>query len=437
MPLHQAHDDRQHAAEFLKTLDLWFPLRLAERTRLQVQVRVEPNGAAATILKGLEAHGRGAARFVASQTGSSDSSDVLLWVNGQLSDDFSRDDETARAFQRIRHIVDNALLQIEGGGKSGEGMEDATREYLMKVGALKGMLNERARGQQPSEKDYGALRSELVSIQVIRDRLPTFVLTYPTLQEFWLFIKPKFATYNERTEFLRQEFAPILSWLEGGATGGDIAAGSGAARRTAAGRAASMIKVLLLSANPIDAPLSIDEEFRAIDAKIRGSDHRDDVQLILHGAVRLEDIPGLLMRYKPHVVHFSGHGDKVAIELTTTDGTGRLVPPDALADIFRVLKDNVRVVLLNACDSAPQAEAIVSVIDFAVGMSDEIDDGAAIAFAAAFYEALGYGKSVQDAFDLALVQLTGAGADRSLAKLHKRRGVKPSDIVLVTPQPPQ
>jgi hypothetical protein len=428
--------DRQHAEEFLKILDSWLPLRLPERTRLQVQVRVELNGKAAAILKGLEAHGRGAARFVASQTGSSDSSIVLWWVNGQLSDDFSRDDETARAFHRVRHIVDNALLQVEGGAKSGA-MEDATREYLMKVGTLKGMLNQRARGQQPSEGDYAALRSELVSIRAIWDRLPTFVLTYPTLQEFWIFIKPTFATYNERTEFLRQEFAPILSWLEGGVEGGDAVSGARATRRSEARRSGSMIKVLLLSANPLDAPLSIDEEFRAIDAKIRASDHRDSVDLIKHGAVRLEDIPSLLMRHKPHVVHFSGHGDKVAIELTTSDGRGHLVPPNALADIFRVLKDNVRVVLLNACDSAPQAEAIVSVIDCAVGMSDEIEDEAAIAFAAAFYEALGYGRSVQDAVDLALVQLTGAGADRSLAKLHKRRGVKPSDIVLVTPQRPQ
>jgi hypothetical protein len=198
-----------------------------------------------------------------------------------------------------------------------------------------------------------------------------------------------------------------------------------------------MIKVLLLSANPIDAPLSIEEEFRAIDAKIRASDHRDHVQLIPHGAVRLEDIPGLLMRHKPHVVHFSGHGAAGAIELTRADGSSHLVPPQALADIFRVLKDNVRVVLLNACDSEPQAEAIVGVIDCAVGMSDEIEDGAAIAFAAAFYEALGYGRSIQDAFDLALVQLTAAGADRSLAKMHKRRTVKPSEIILVNPPRPQ
>jgi hypothetical protein len=202
-------------------------------------------------------------------------------------------------------------------------------------------------------------------------------------------------------------------------------------------RSDNVIKVLLLSANPIDSPLNIDEEFRAIDQKLRSAEHRDHVELIKHGAVRLEDVAGLLMRHKPHIVHFSGHGAANGIALTGADGKGRLVPPDALANIFRALRNNVRVVLLNACDSATQAEAIVSEIDCSVGMSDEIEDDAAIAFAAAFYEALGYGRSVQTAFDLALVQLEGSGADRSLAKLHKRRKIKPSEIILVNPPHPQ
>src|SRR5262249_53146923 len=214
MPDHQAPDDHQHAVEFLRILDLWFPLRLAERTKLHTLARFnspdEHARQAATILTGLETHGRGAARFVASQTGSLDSSAVLWWVNGQLSDDFSRDDETARAYHRIRHIVDNALLQVEGRGNSGAANASA-----------------------------GAAAS---------------------------------------------------------------------APKAEVGRTASMIKVLLLSANPIDAPLNIDEEIRAIDAKIRASEHRDSVNLIKHGAVRLEDLPDLLMRYQPHVVHFSGHG---------------------------------------------------------------------------------------------------------------------------------
>lgn len=301
---------------------------------------------------------------------------------------------------------------------------DARRDYLVKVAELKGMLNERARNGSPSESAYANLRNELVADPAIRGMLPGFVLTHRTIEEFWQFIKPQFRTWRERTEFLRQEFEPILSQLEAGTTW--------ATSNLAQSEPKEVVKVLLLSANPIDSPLSIDEEFRAIDQKIRSSEHREHVVLIQHGAVRLEDVAGLLMRHKPHVVHFSGHGAASGISLTGADGKGRLVPPNALADTFRTLKDNVRVVLLNACDSAPQAEAIVSEIDCAVGMSDEIADTAAIAFAAAFYEALGYGRSVQDAFDLALVQLEGAGADRSLAKLYKRRAVKPSRIILVS-----
>jgi hypothetical protein len=267
----------------------------------------------------------------------------------------------------------------------------------------------------------------------MRDLLPDVVRKHGSVREFWAFIKDMFEPgerHRRRVEYLREQFAPLLEGLEGGPS---IARTAG---KIEARRSAGMIKVLLLSANPVDAPLLIDEEFRAIDAKIRASEHRDSVELHKHGAVRLEDLPGLLMRHKPHVVHFSGHGDDVGIELTISDGSSQSVPPNALAEIFRVLKDNVRVVLLNACDSASQAKAIVSAIDCAVGMSNEIEDGAATAFAAAFYEALGYGRSVQDAFDLALVQITGAGADRSLARLYTRHGANPSEIVLVPPQRP-
>jgi hypothetical protein len=70
-----------------------------------------------------------------------------------------------------------------------------------------------------------------------------------------------------------------------------------------------MIKVLFLAANPAGTtPLALDEEIRAIDAKIRGSEHRDRLTLVSHWAVRLDDLSGLLMRQRPHVVHFSGHG---------------------------------------------------------------------------------------------------------------------------------
>jgi hypothetical protein len=94
------------------------------------------------------------------------------------------------------------------------------------------------------------------------------------------------------------------------------------------------------------------------------------------------------MRRRPDIVHFSGHGDPLGeIILLAADGTPKPVPAEALAGLFRVLKDNVRVVVFNACHSEPQAKAVVRVIDCAVGMSRAIDDDHAIAFAAEFYPA--------------------------------------------------
>lgn len=97
----------------------------------------------------------------------------------------------------------------------GEDMsEDATREYLIKISDLKGLLVERSRNGQPSEKEYATLRAELVDISEIRDALPTFVLKCRTIQDFWDFIKPKFPTWKARTDFLQREFDPLIRALE-------------------------------------------------------------------------------------------------------------------------------------------------------------------------------------------------------------------------------
>jgi CHAT domain len=202
---------------------------------------------------------------------------------------------------------------------------------------------------------------------------------------------------------------------------------------------ANGVKVLFLAANPSGTNhLALDEEIEAIDAKIRGAEHRDRLTLVSHWAVSLDKLSGFLQRHKPHVVHFSGHGAKSgAIVLVGRDGKPKEVPSEALKGLFRVLKDNVRVVVLNACYSAVQAEAIVEEIDCAIGMSDPINDDHAIAFAAEFYQTLAFGRSVQDAFDLGVVQLLGEGvADaKKLVMLHKRTGVKPAEIVLIPEAP--
>ncbi len=225
-----------------------------------------------------------------------------------------------------------------------------------------------------------------------------------------------------------------------------------------------MIKVLFLAANPATTTkLALDEEIRAIDAKVQGARYRDNLELLSHWAVRYDELSGLLMRHKPDIVHFSGHGSSdgklvvnragplaerdlgAASESGEADGPdGQAaqqiqIPGEALAGLFRVLKDNVRVVFLNACYSEAQAQAIVEVIDCAVGMSRPIRDNHAIAVAAEFYQGLAFGRSVRDAFQLGVVRLLGEGYARAdtLLRLHSRVGIDSSSIVLVTDKAPE
>jgi hypothetical protein len=151
--------------------------------------------------------------------------------------------------------------------------------------------------------------------------------------------------------------------------------------------------------------------------------------------VRPDDLLQYLNQDKPHIVHFSGHGTR-SEEILLLDKTGKpkAVSKEACVSLFRTLKDNIRVVVLNACFSRPQAEAISSIIDCTIGMNKAIGDDAAIVFAGSFYRALGFGRSVQEAFDQARTALLLEGIPEEMTpELLVRSGVDASKVVLVNP----
>ncbi len=165
--------------------------------------------------------------------------------------------------------------------------------------------------------------------------------------------------------------------------------------------------ILFLAANPAGVhQLRLDEESREIQQKIRATKYRDTLEFVTCWAVRAEDLQQALLEHRPHIVHFSGHGSRGAeIILRDRDGRGRRVSREALSGLFSVLADRIRLVVFNACYSRPQAEAIAEHIDCAVGMTDVIEDETAIAFAAAFYRAIGFGRSIEEAFALGKSEL--------------------------------
>jgi len=178
------------------------------------------------------------------------------------------------------------------------------------------------------------------------------------------------------------------------------------------------IKILFLAANPLDTVrLAIGDEVRAIQQALRQADYRI-FDIALGPAVRIEDLQDLLLQHQPDILHFSGHGAETnTLIFHNAQGNSVQVRGAALGQLFQILKDNLRCIVLNACYTADLAAELAAVVDCVVGIEQEITDSAALQFATAFYRALGYGRSVQEAFGLGRVQIemTGLG---DAAALH-------------------
>ena len=86
--------------------------------------------------------------------------------------------------------------------------------------------------------------------------------------------------------------------------------------------------------------------------------------------------------------------------------------------------------VLNACYSKVQADAIANHIDTVIGMSTAIGDEAAISFSAAFYQALAYGRSLRTAFKLACIQIDMENIPEDETPNLIAPKVKPDEIYL-------
>jgi hypothetical protein len=168
-----------------------------------------------------------------------------------------------------------------------------------------------------------------------------------------------------------------------------------------------MIKILFLAAGPIDRePLRLGKEMSEIQVRLRSTGHRKMFLFDHEMAAQASALQEHLLRFKPHIVHFSGHGSKLG-ESIFEDKTGysKPVPVEILKRIFSIHRGNIRCVVLNACYSKIQAQAIAESIDCVIGMSKEVSDKAAIAFSVGFYQALGFGCNIEKAFESGCVEM--------------------------------
>lgn len=217
--------------------------------------------------------------------------------------------------------------------------------------------------------------------------------------------------------------------------------------------------ILFMAANPSGTSrIALDREAHAIQVELERSGFRDCFELVTRWAVEPHDLLRELRKLKPTVVHFSGHGgrevgdehrpgraprrDIVTGELGMhsgeqsyglffqgPDGRAQVVSAKAIKETFGAAGASVKLVVLSACYTESQAEALLEHVDCVVGMSGSIHDDAARSFAIGFYGGLGEREPAAAAYNQgqAAISLIGL-SDRPQLKV--RAGVDAAGLIL-------
>lgn len=208
-------------------------------------------------------------------------------------------------------------------------------------------------------------------------------------------------------------------------------------------------KILFLAANPLRVPtLQLNEECRAIEKMLAIARYREQVQFRSCWAVRFDDLVQALNDDTPTVLHFSGHGyGKLGICLQAEDGAASIVSTEELVELMQAAGDGVTAVVLNACYTEVQAQALATYVPCVVGTSMAIGDDAAIAYSRSLYRALASGRSVANAHQQGILAfnriqsgsrsrdvITGRPVRADVTKLLTKSGIDPKCVYIAGPE---
>ena len=214
----------------------------------------------------------------------------------------------------------------------------------------------------------------------------------------------------------------------------DLATGAVLAQRTPK---RERLRILILGASS-DGDLRVGREQKRIRSAVESALHRDAIELDVRPSATTNDLLDGITKFRPHIVHFSGHSgeDLIVFEDEIDEPhSGVAVTAQAFANAVAATDDPPVLVVLNGCNSAVQLPLLVArIAPFAIGMSEEIDDGDAINYSAQFYAAVANGQSIMAAHDSGRAALELAGlSGANLPTLESADDADPRRTILVTP----
>ena len=159
------------------------------------------------------------------------------------------------------------------------------------------------------------------------------------------------------------------------------------------------VKILFISATPTNArQLNVARESRFKDL-FKYFDDEDIFEWREEHGVNTDEFFNFLIKEKPHILHYGGHGEVEGIVLEKGKLEG-----DILKNLLKISK-RTQCLVLNACYSVAIAKKVAECVPYVIGTQGEIDDETAIAFAKGFYMGIVAGDSIEDAFQFGLLKI--------------------------------
>jgi hypothetical protein len=147
---------------------------------------------------------------------------------------------------------------------------------------------------------------------------------------------------------------------------------------------------------------------------------RDKFQFIHSLGITKDHFLDDLERYRPDILHFSGHGIDYS-SLVFQDGDE--LSSEQLEKTFQSLPFKISLVFLNACYSKRQARSISKYVDYIIGMKIAVSDEAEIIFSSKFYKSLLKNISYKEAYSDAIAYLSYyLESESSIPKLVSSHG---------------
>ena len=166
------------------------------------------------------------------------------------------------------------------------------------------------------------------------------------------------------------------------------------------------MKILYIASNPEGAPpLQIEREINALQEKLDQADAAANLDLRVYSHLHIDELPDVIARLAPDVIHFAAHGEDDAIVLSHQERGHVALDGNMLGDLLGALTLRPKLIILNACSSAKMAEALTAHADFVIGTNAPISNIGARAMTATLYARLAAGARLGAAFEAAASML--------------------------------